>query len=297
MPALVEVGNHVQHNLRPLTLKLSAVINEALEGRVDVTDRGGQVGLADAAVKDRHVMSVLDKRPDHVAADKTRPAEHYDAHRRIIGFGRSAFRSKDACLGQGVGMSPEPKGFATSDLIPNDLARAVYREVATRACRQRARPPLGSVRMPRFRIPAAGDLPPATGTLALAVAVLGLVAAGCSNSSGHRAATATASAPRSSAPCKLNRTQRRGVARALADIRRLRRIQAPMQTFSQHGAPTQNMVTGRFLLDVGSAHLPLNVYAELLHLAKAAVRLCGDCSQGLEAAEPVLGTRAHKRCG
>jgi hypothetical protein len=133
--------------------------------------------------------------------------------------------------------------------------------------------------------------------LVLAVAALGLVAAGCSNSGGHRAATATASTPGSSAPCKLDRVQRRGVARALADIRRLRRIEAPMQTFSQHGAPTRNMVTGKFLLDVGSAHLPLNLYARLLHLAKAAVRLCGDCSQGLEAAEPVLGTRAHERCG
>jgi hypothetical protein len=137
----------------------------------------------------------------------------------------------------------------------------------------------------------------ATEALVLAVAALGLVAAGCSNSGGHRAATATASTPRSSAPCKLDRAQRLGVARALADIRRLRRIEAPMQTFSQHGAPTQNMVTGKFLLDVGSAHLPLNLYARLLHLAKAAVRLCGDCSQGLEAAEPVLGTRAHGGCG
>jgi hypothetical protein len=133
--------------------------------------------------------------------------------------------------------------------------------------------------------------------LVLAVAALGLVAAGCSNSGGHRAGTATAITTGSSAPCKLDRAQRRGVARALADIRRLRRIEAPMQTLSQHGAPTQNMVTGKFLLDVGSAHLPLNLYARLLHLAKAAVRLCGDCSQGLEAAEPVLGTRAHERCG
>jgi hypothetical protein len=90
----------------------------------------------------------------------------------------------------------------------------------------------------------------------LAVAALGLVAAGCSNGGGHRAETAAARTPRSSAPCKLDRAQRRGVARALADIRRLRRIEAPMQTFSQHGAPTQNMVTGKFLLDVGSAHLP-----------------------------------------
>jgi hypothetical protein len=157
--------------------------------------------------------------------------------------------------------------------------------------------------MSRFPRPAAGDLPSATGALALAVAALGLLAAGCGSSGGHLAATATARTPRSSAPCKLDRAQRRTVARALADIRRLRRIQAPMHTFSQHGAPTQNVVTGRFLLDLGSTHLPLNVFAYLLHLAKAAVRLCGDCSQGLEADEPFLGNRAgtvhvqEGRCG
>ena len=149
--------------------------------------------------------------------------------------------------------------------------------------------------MSRFPLPAAA--PSATGALALAVVVLGLVAAGCSSSGGHPAATATAGAPKSAAPCKLDRAQRRTVARALADIRRLRRIQAPMQTFSQHGAPNQNVVTGEFLLDLGSAKLPLNEFSHLLHLAKAAVRLCGDCSQGLEAEEPFLGNRAHKRCG
>ena len=142
----------------------------------------------------------------------------------------------------------------------------------------------------RFPYRLAGTRLSATDALVLAVAALGLVAAGCSNGGGHREETAAARTPRSSAPCKLDRAQRQGVLRALADIRRLRRIEAPMQTFSQHGAPTQNVVTGRFLLDAGSAHLPLNVYAQLLHLAKAAVRLCGDCSQGLEAAEPVLGT-------
>ena len=143
----------------------------------------------------------------------------------------------------------------------------------------------------RFRIPAAGDPPPTTGVLSLAVAVLGLVAAGCGNSGGYPAATATAGTPRSSAPCKLNRGQRRTVARALADIRRLRHIQAPMHTFSQRGAPTQEAVTGKFLLDLGSAKLPLNVFAHLLHLAKTAVSLCGDCSQGLETEEPFLGNR------
>jgi len=47
------------------------------------------------------------------------------------------------------------------------------------------------------------------------------------------------------------------------------------------------------MLDLGSAKLPLNVYAHLLHLGKAAVTLCGDCSVGLEAAEPVLGNRGR----
>jgi hypothetical protein len=139
---------------------------------------------------------------------------------------------------------------------------------------------------------------PATGALALAVAVLGLVAAGCSKSGGNHASSVAASTPRSSAPCKLDRAQRRSVARALADIRRLRRIQAPLHTFSQHGAPTQNAVTGKFMLDVGSASLPLNVRSHLIHLAKAAVSLCGDCSQGLEADEPFLGThQEEKPCG
>jgi hypothetical protein len=147
--------------------------------------------------------------------------------------------------------------------------------------------------MSRFPSTAAGDPPSATGALALAVAVLVLAAAGCGNSSRHPAATATAGTPRSSAPCKLDRAQRRAVARAQADIRRLRRIQAHMRTFSQHGAPNQNVVTGKVLLDLGSANLPLNVFAYLLHRAKTAVSLCGDCSQGLEADEPFLGNRGE----
>jgi hypothetical protein len=134
--------------------------------------------------------------------------------------------------------------------------------------------------------------------LALAVAVLGLLAAGCSNSSGgDRTATPMATTPTRAAACKLNSAQRRGVARARADIRRLQRIEARMQTFSERGAPGQEQLTGKVILELGSAHLPLNVYSSLIHRTKAAVRLCGDCSTGLETVEPVLGTRAHPRCG
>jgi hypothetical protein len=131
----------------------------------------------------------------------------------------------------------------------------------------------------------------------LLVIAAAILAAGCGNSGGHTGASATASTTRSSAPCKLTTAQRRGLARTLADIGRLQRIEARMQTFSERGGPNQNVVTGTFLLDLGSAKLPLKMYSNLLHEAKAAVRLCGDCSQGLEAAEPVLGARAHPRCG
>jgi len=145
--------------------------------------------------------------------------------------------------------------------------------------------------MGRFPVRATVDAA-TTGALALAVAVLGLVAAGCGNGGGHSAATAVVTTPRSSTPCKLDRAQRHTVARSLADIRRLRRIQAPMRTFSQRGAPNQEVMTGKFLLDLSTTHLPLNVFAHLLHLAKTAVGLCGACSQGLEADEPFLGNRA-----
>ena len=144
--------------------------------------------------------------------------------------------------------------------------------------------------MSRFLSP-----PVATGALAIAVAALAFLAAGCGNSGGHAAATTSATSSR--APCTLDKAQRHTVAVALADIRRLRRIQAPVQTFSQDGAPMQNEVTGKFLLDVGSTKLPPNVFAHLIHLAKTAVNLCGACSQGLEADEPVLGNRGGKRCG
>jgi hypothetical protein len=52
-------------------------------------------------------------------------------------------------------------------------------------------------------------------------------------------------------------------------------------------------VTGKLVLDLGSANLPLGVYSHLIHLAKAAVNLCGDCSVGLEGDEPFLGNRAE----
>jgi len=127
---------------------------------------------------------------------------------------------------------------------------------------------------------------------ACVVAVLAVFAAGCSGGN-HEAATTTTASVKTSAACKLSAAQRRTVAVASADIRQLRRIQAPVQSFSQRGAPGQNEVTGKLMLDLGTAKLPLNVYAHLIHLGKTAVNLCGACSVGLEGAEPVLGNRGR----
>lgn len=64
-----------------------------------------------------------------------------------------------------------------------------------------------------------------------------------------------------------------------------------MQSFSQRGAPGQEVLTGKFLVDLGSTPLPPNVFAHLLHRAKTATSLCGDCGSALETEEPVLGNR------
>ena len=108
-----------------------------------------------------------------------------------------------------------------------------------------------------------------------------MVAAGCSSGGGRHAASA----------CTLTGAQRRTVARAHTDIERLRRIQAPVQRFSRRGAPGQEVLTGRFLLDLGSTPLPTGVFSHLLHEAKTATSLCGDCGSALETEEPVLGNR------
>jgi hypothetical protein len=142
--------------------------------------------------------------------------------------------------------------------------------------------------MSRFPVPAA----------VLAVALLAFAAAGCSSGgSGHSAATATTGKPSRSAACKLTPAQRRTVALARADIRRLRRIEGPVQSFSQLGAPHEEQVTGKFLLDLGASKLPVNVFSRLLHQAKVATRLCGDCGSSLETEEPVLGSRSGLTTG
>jgi hypothetical protein len=131
---------------------------------------------------------------------------------------------------------------------------------------------------------------------ALVVAVLAVLAAGCGGNGGRHAVAAAPPPAPAPKTCKLTAAQHRAIAKSRRDIRRLREIQKPLHTFSQHGTPAQESMTTKFLLD--SANLPVNIRANLLHLAKASVGLCGLCFGALEAEEPVLaGKLGRNPCG
>ena len=144
----------------------------------------------------------------------------------------------------------------------------------------------------------------------LALLIAALTVAGCGAARHAAPATTTTRTTTTShpvGPCKLDAGQRRAVLLALRDIRKLRKIQAPLHRFSELPPVALDPDDGghahrdveHFLADMTSAKkLPVNVRAHLLHLAKNATGLCGLCFQGLEAEEPVLATRAGEgRCG
>jgi hypothetical protein len=136
----------------------------------------------------------------------------------------------------------------------------------------------------------------------IVVLLMAVTAAGCGTARHAAPSTTTArTTTTTSQPfvsCKLDARQRRTVKLALRDIRELRRIQEPLHKFSDRGTPAQEKGTGKFLLDVSSVKLPVNVRAHLLHLAKSSVGLCGLCFTAIESEEPVLATRlGEKRCG
>jgi hypothetical protein len=116
---------------------------------------------------------------------------------------------------------------------------------------------------------------------ASAAVALCLAASGCGKSEVHATAHA----------CVLTARQRAAVTAALGDIRRLHRLEAPLNAYTLRGTPALEAGTERFLLDLGRVGLPIDTRSRLLDLAKGAVGLCGLCFQALEAEEPVLDTR------
>lgn len=82
------------------------------------------------------------------------------------------------------------------------------------------------------------------------------------------------------------------------DIRKLHRIEAPVENYSWAGTPAMQAQTNRVLLDVGRVKLPINTRARLLRLGKGASSLCGSCFGAFEAAEPTVVSRfGGPECG
>jgi hypothetical protein len=131
--------------------------------------------------------------------------------------------------------------------------------------------------------------------LAVAATALAVTAAGCGGGTPKTttAATATSGGVK---PCILSPKQRAHAAAARHEIARMHRLEAPLTTWKQTGPVALELAVERFLLDVGG--LPVDLRGSLIHEAKSAVGLCGDCFQALEAEEPVMSNRlGRSRCG
>jgi hypothetical protein len=122
------------------------------------------------------------------------------------------------------------------------------------------------------------------------VAALGAtlaLAAGCGGGSQSRATTRASAA--GAAKCTLSAKQRRVIRRAKRMIVRMHKLEQPLKTVHESGPPKLELLLNRFLLSIGA--LPVDDRALLIRKAKAAVGLCRDCFDALEALEPALQTR------
>jgi hypothetical protein len=121
----------------------------------------------------------------------------------------------------------------------------------------------------------------------VALAATVALAAGCGGGSQPRATTraSAAGAPK----CALSAKQRRVIRRAKRMIVRMHRLEQPLKTVHESGPMKLELLLNRFLLSIGA--LPVDDRALLIRKAKAAVGLCRDCFDALEALEPAVQTR------
>jgi hypothetical protein len=122
------------------------------------------------------------------------------------------------------------------------------------------------------------------------IALLGVLialAAGCGG--GSQPATATRASAAGAPKCTLSAKQRRVIRRAKRMIVRMHHLEQPLKTVHESGPLKLELLLNRFLLSIGA--LPVDDRALLIRRAKAAVGLCRDCFDTLEAVEPAVQTR------
>ena len=134
------------------------------------------------------------------------------------------------------------------------------------------------------------------------VALCALLLAGCGGGSSPRAASApTTSIPASTAPSTVHGRPyqppavetpllRRQKHRLDLDLRRIRRVTAPVKTHTLMGTPRVQSATSDFIDHLDRSALDDLTFNHYLTLAAAAVApVCDQCFQWLEADRPVAG--------
>jgi hypothetical protein len=121
------------------------------------------------------------------------------------------------------------------------------------------------------------------------VAVLAATLATAAGCGGGSHSPSTTRAEKAAPKCTLSAKQRGAIKRAERMIAHLHRLEAPLKTVHEVGPRALEQELNRFLLTVGV--LPPDERALLIRRAKAAVGLCRDCFDALEALEPAVATR------
>lgn len=120
-----------------------------------------------------------------------------------------------------------------------------------------------------------------------ALLVAAVLAGGCGG--GGHAPTTTQGTVSQQHACPLSAKQRGDVAAAKREIVRMHKLDEPLKTVHETGPMPLELAVNSFLLDVGP--LPADIKGRLMNKGKAAVGLCHDCFNAIEALEPTVQTR------
>jgi hypothetical protein len=128
--------------------------------------------------------------------------------------------------------------------------------------------------------------------------------AGCGSSAKHAAvptdSTSRVSTSNSPSGCDLTPGTARELAKAQADLDKLRAVASRQTRYTYQGTPAMQLATGRFAEDLTDSHLDPFRVNRLIDLGASAVTaFCTACFQMLEPIRPIPGMKygPHQACG